>query len=228
MKTVRFILMLSVLSAFLPGCTADSSSDGLNQDVSKEEIKFVHSNVMKFLDIARESGKSRSEDLRTSSTYVSPLYEGDYFYNIIEGDQSILRRTGNTATVNVKASNYSHYNAEGHAVTLWIGFVTPDYTALAAMYRLGGHVVGKNGTINISGSVKEGQERDRFIFYDPDFEGPIEDIDYPVVVVVKTHGPAEPNMIHDQISTLEGGCEGDPDGPGPLGNCYEFLWGFHL
>ncbi|TRZ46806.1 hypothetical protein D3A96_04360 [Robertkochia marina] len=176
---------------------------------------------------------------------VQPLQDINDGFSLMSLDdaQSTIKRTSNGVSVKFSAENYS-FDAEGHAVTLWFVAIRAGEAFPYHVSNVGGHVIGKNGKINISGFVKKGDESNLFDVTDlpfdingpKDFTNPDVDIassalENPMtdsfLILTKTHGELDPGNVPMQLMDLYGGCEGDPDGAGPAAPCYEFLQAFH-
>ena len=176
---------------------------------------------------------------------VQPIQDIDNGLSLLSLDdaKSTIKRTSNGVSIKFSAENYS-FDARGHAVTLWL--VGIDEGGIYHVSNVGGHVIGQNGKINISGFVKKGDESNLFDVVDLPFD-PVTgesksvfnlDVDiksYPLrnplkdsfLILTKTHGETDPGNVPMQLMDLYGGCEGDTDGAGPDAPCYEFLQAFH-
>ena len=71
-----------------------------------------------------------------------------------------------------------------------------------------GHLVGKNGKGNFSGHLKEGDDSGsaNAFFGLPGFGG-LQDVEHAELhFVLRSHGPAIPGLVNEQINSYEGGC----------------------
>lgn len=123
----------------------------------------------------------------------------------IPGTSSTLHRNKNGITVNFKTDGL----IPGNAYTMWF-VVFGDEPGPPSSTHAAGHIVGGSGKGNFSGHISVGD-----IFDHPNimtvFNNPLT---AEVHVVLRTHGPAQPGMIPDQIQTIDGGCtSGFPSGP---------------
>ncbi len=115
----------------------------------------------------------------------------------LQGASSTMYRDIDGITVHFKTTNLIPNNA----YTLW--FVVfgeapgPPTSTFAA-----GHIAGETGTEIFSA----------FKSVDADFDNPLTG---EIHMALRTHGPAQPGMIPDQLQTMDGGCQtGFPSGPG--------------
>ena len=126
--------------------------------------------------------------------------------NYIEGASSTLHRNKNGITVNFKTDGL----IQGNAYTVWF-VVFGDEPGPPSSTHAAGHIIGGSGKGNFSGHLSVGD-----IFDTPNntmlvFNTPLT---AEVHIALRTHGPAQPGMIPDQIQTLDGGCtSGFPTGP---------------
>ena len=206
MKTIiKFSLTLLILFAF--SCSQETTLDPVPADLNTESLKVV-------------SAKATSKE---TVAIVSPVPGAD-----ITGT-STLHRNKNGITVNFKAENLNP-----GAYTIWwviwnnpvpcgdpdddsdpcteADFAKADLVEVDIMYA-GGHVVGNNGKGNFSAHLNAGDETPESIiggFGLPDVIGGGLQVgktfSSEVHVVIRTHGPAVPGMVNDQISSYGGGC----------------------
>lgn len=129
----------------------------------------------------------------------------------IPGTSSTLHRNKNGITVNFKTDGL----IPGNAYTLWF-VVFGDAPGPPSSTHAAGHIVGGSGNGNFSGHLSVGD-----IFDTPAPNGSMPVFNTPLTAEVhmalRTHGPAQPGMIPDQIQTIDGGCRlpdiGFPSGP---------------
>jgi hypothetical protein len=147
------------------------------------------------------------------------------FVNNVEAGTATLHRNKNGITINFKATDL----IPGHTYTLWwvvwnfpencAGYPDPctdaDFANAAnvevEVLAATGHVVGGSGMATFSAHLNEN-----------DASGSIHG-------VLRSHGPAIPGMVNEQISTYEGGCTDPfafppfteiPDEEGECGDIY--------
>jgi len=124
----------------------------------------------------------------------------------VMGASSTLHRTENGITVNFKTDGL----IPGNAYTLWF-VVFGDAPGPPSSTHAAGHIVGGSGNGNFSGHLSVGDMFDTPNNNMPVFNNPLTSN---IHIVLRTHGPAQPGMIPDQISTINGGCtNGFPSGP---------------
>jgi len=226
MKKPILMMSLMVVTLFLSSCS-NEQLDQSDQQITGSETTFFKENSIVSIDskvIAAYINSISDNTVRLGmGSMSSPIY-----------NETFTQQAGGSSTINVnssgvtfvyKASDIPHFDPSGHAVTLWAVFFNEgDEIAeenIASMYRVNGHVIGNNGKINYGGRINEGQTKDLW------YGVPLVEVDNSVLLVIaKSHGPAIPEILDEQLSTLEGGCNGD--GPDPDLPCYEFLWSLHL
>mgnify|MGYP001813885601 FL=1 len=124
----------------------------------------------------------------------------------IPGSSSTIHRNKNGITVNFKTDGL----IPGNAYTLWF-VVFGDAPGPPSSTYAAGHIVGGSGEGNFSGHLSVGD-----IFDAPNSNMPVFDtpLTAEVHMALRSHGPAQPGMIPEQIQTLDGGCtSGFPTGP---------------
>lgn len=128
-----------------------------------------------------------------------------------------LHRNKNGVTANFKTSDL-----EPGAYTLWIvvfndptacieGCNEPDLFIEAVKGEVlfaTGHVVGNNGKGNFSARLNEGDNSGSVnsLFGIPDNDGLRDSQAAEIHLVLRTHGPAIPGMVNEQIGSYTGGC----------------------
>jgi hypothetical protein len=135
-----------------------------------------------------------------------------------------LHRNKNGITANFKANNLKPgaytiwwviWNSPQNCITpggcIEDDFGTPVAVEVEVMYA-GGHVVGKNGKGNFSAHLNAGDDTPESMnesFGFPSVGGLAvgNTFDAEVHVVLRTHGPAVPGLINEQISSYAGGCD---------------------
>ena len=126
--------------------------------------------------------------------------DGDFLE--ITGASSTIHRNKNGITVNFKTDGL----IPGNAYTLWF-VVFGDSPGPPSSTHAAGHIIGGSGKGNFSGHISVGDIFDNLkVFNNP--------LTAQVHMALRTHGPAQPGMISDQIQTIDGGCtSGFPSGP---------------
>jgi len=123
--------------------------------------------------------------------------DGDWL--VVEGASSTLKRNENGITVNFKTNGL----IPGNAYTLW-WIVFGEVPGPPASLYATGHVVGASGTGNFSAHLSASSE-----FNNPQTAE--------VHMVLRTHGPAVPGVVNEQIGEYNGGCVVKlPFGPGRI------------
>jgi hypothetical protein len=90
----------------------------------------------------------------------------------------------------------------GHAVTVWWMVVNPGAAAPSVLYAAG-HVVDDSGATGFGGSLQEG-DTDGIVQLDGlSLEGLLDTTGATVVLVVRDHGPARPDIVEQQIHTFD-------------------------
>jgi hypothetical protein len=90
----------------------------------------------------------------------------------------------------------------GHAVTVWWMVVNPDAAAPSVLYAAG-HVIDDSGAAGFGGSLQEG-DTDGVVELDGlSLEGLLDATGATVVLVVRDHGPARPDIVQQQIQTFD-------------------------
>ena len=171
----------------------------------------------------------------------------DPFTGVIQG-KSKLRRNDNSLTVNFKATDLT----PDYAYTLWwviwnkpqncqtpnscgeIDFLTPNMPEVEVLYATG-HLAGRSGYGNFAANLKEGDDTGSInsTFGLPSYGGLKDASTAEVHLVLRSHGPAIPGQVADQIGSYEGGCVYDlgaftGDIPDAVGECADILAAVHL
>lgn len=163
-----------------------------------------------------------NEELVTASLKASKV-TADVF-NPISGmvmGKATLHRNASGITMNYKTTGL----IPGHAYTIWWviwnrpencdgpcdepDFFIADQVEVDVLYAAG-HVVGASGKGNFSGTLKAGDDSESIneLFLLPPAGGLQEGntLKAEVHLVLRSHGPAIPGMVNDQIGSYEGGC----------------------
>ena len=218
MKTIiKFLFMLFILFAF--SCSQETLLDP-NTDLDASSIDNVS---------AKASKKAKVSKKQTVDIFIPPPLGP--FPNLEVIGSSTLHRNKNGITVNYKATGL-HPGAYTIWWVIWnnpqecttpggcldIDFPNPqnppnpdNMVGVEVMYA-GGHVVGKNGKGNFSAHLKAGDDSPESMNTSFGFEtvGGLRvgnTFDAEVHVVLRTHGPAIPGLVHEQISSYRGGCD---------------------
>jgi hypothetical protein len=105
---------------------------------------------------------------------------------------STLTRTGSGISFSLSTTGLQ----AGHAVTVWWMVFNPD-GSVSVQYAAG-HVVDEGGAAEFGGSLREG-DLDGVINGGP---GLLDAQGANVVLVVRDHGPADPDRVNEQIHTF--------------------------
>jgi hypothetical protein len=89
----------------------------------------------------------------------------------------------------------------GHAVTVWWMVVNPDAAAPSVLYAAG-HVIDDSGAAGFGGSLQEGDTDGVVELPCLSLEGLLDATGATVVLVVRDHGPARPDIVQQQIHTF--------------------------
>jgi hypothetical protein len=90
----------------------------------------------------------------------------------------------------------------GHAVTVWWMVVNPGTAAPSVLYAAG-HVIDDSGAAGFGGSLQEG-DTDGVVELDGlSLAGLLDATAATVVLVVRDHGPARPDIVEQQIHTFD-------------------------
>lgn len=229
MKNLIFTMLCMVALIVFDACSKDETftvEESLTEIQGTIEYKY---NSTPFIDseiiISYIESLSKTSNSTLYKTEESSVPVFDETFTMQADGYSTIKTNKSGVTFNYLAYNMSNLDPSGHAVTLWAVFfdlgVIPSEETITSMYQVSGHVIGDDGVIEFGGRVNEGQEKDLWVGV------PLKDINNTqLVVIAKTHGPAIPGIINEQLSELEGGCNGD--GPDPAPPCYEFVWSYHL
>lgn len=156
-----------------------------------------------------QSVASKAKANKTTVAILERAPTVDYTLEEITGASSTLHRNKNGITVNFKTDGL----IPGNAYTLWF-VVFGDEPGPPSSTHAAGHIVGGSGNGNFSGHLSVGDVFDTPNGNMPVFNTPLT---AEVHMALRTHGPAQPVMIPDQIQTIDGGCRlpdiGFPSGP---------------
>ena len=145
-------------------------------------------------------------DVSRSSIIKSTVPIMDHNNYEIQGATSTLRRHRKGVSVNFKTENL----IPGNAYTLWF-VVFGDAPGPPSSTFAAGLVANSNGKGNFHGRLRVGDIFDAPNSTMPVFNSPLT---AEVHLALRTHGPVQPNMMPEQIQTMNGGCtSGFPSGP---------------
>jgi len=175
------------------------------------------------LDVTTEneiSGQSVASKAVANKSTVLIL---DDNHSDIEGTSSTIHRNKKGITVNFKTDGL----IPGNAYTLWFVVFGESPGPPTGSTHAAGHIVGGSGKGNFSAHLSVGDLFDNAnVFNNP--------LTAEVHMALRTHGPAQPGMIPDQIQTIDGGCtSGFPSGPSlhpdsdVVGYCANIQVGIH-
>ena len=158
------------------------------------------------IDVTSESnilGQSVASKAAANKSTVLIL---DHNEDDIVGTSSTLHRNKNGITVNFKTKGL----IPGNAYTLWFVVFGDAPGPPTGSTHAAGHIVGGSGKGNFSAHLSVGDIFDNMkVFNNP--------LTAEVHMALRTHGPAQPGMMPDQIQTIDGGCLlpeiGFPSGP---------------
>jgi hypothetical protein len=111
---------------------------------------------------------------------------------------STLTRTTSRISMSLQTSRLP----AGHAVTVWWMVVNPDAAAPSVLYAAG-HVIDDSGAAGFGGSLQEGDTDGVVELPGLSLEGLLDATAATVVVVVRDHGPARPDIVQQQIQTFD-------------------------
>lgn len=163
---------------------------------------------------------------------------------------STLHRNNNGITMNFKATGL----IPGHAYTVWwviwnypdeceggpgacgsnTDFENPD-VAVELMYATG-HVAGNSGKGNFGAHLNENDNSGTInpLFFLPSYGGLLDSQKAEVHLVLRSHGPAVPGIVNEQIGSYLGGCPTEfPYGfvfteiPDEVGECGDIYFSIH-
>lgn len=239
MKTIiKFLFTLLILFAF--SCSQETTLDPLSTDFEAGSLKGVS---------AKSSTKTTVDIWDLVNTPPPPPFEP-----VVVGS-STLNRKANGITVNFKCTGLT----PGYTYTLWwviwnnadecatpgacldTDFPEPgsaDNVVGVEVLYAAGHVVGNNGKGNFSAHLKV-----------DDTSGSINSELFGIIsvgglqsgntlgaevhAVLRSHGPAVPGMINEQIDSYDGGCDNPfafppfsetPDAEGECGDIYAAIY----
>jgi hypothetical protein len=133
---------------------------------------------------------------------------------------------GETFTVWWVVFNYPEFCNGGCGEDDVLLFGGPAEVQGTVLYATG-HVVGGSGQGKFGAHLSVGDASDALLGIGPGLVNPR---GAEVHVVVRSHGPLQPGLVDDQISTFGGGCNNAPPGTGAPGNfaCYDPQGTIHL
>lgn len=170
---------------------------------TKEDLLSTDDLIISDLSSETLTGISKSANRSTAVVKERPGGPPNPFL-VVSGASSVLHRNKNGITVNFKTDGL----IPGNAYTLWwIIFDNPEIPGPPTLNTAAvGHIVGASGKGNFSAHLNPG----------PNFTNPLT---AEVHLILRSHGPAVPGMIPDQIHTWDEGCDPEltpPTGPGNI------------
>lgn len=185
----------------------------MKNTIMKNSVKLISLSIIMALfscsnepliesETSEQSVLSKSAASNKSTATKSTVLIKDHNLNEIQGTSSTIHRNKNGITVNFKTNGL----IPGNAYTLWF-VVFGDAPGPPSSTHAAGHIVGESGKGNFSGHLSVGDIFDNMkVFNNP--------LTAEVHMALRTHGPAQPGMIPEQIQTIDGGCtSGFPSGP---------------
>ena len=201
---------------------------------------------------------SCSQEEEMTTTELDPVYAKTTIkdpQDIIDGvnggvvGTSTLRRNKNGININFKVDGL----IPGHAYTIWWviwnkpencdtpyacgepDFGNPDAVMVEVLYAAG-HVVGNSGKGHFSAHLNEWDSSGTINpLFGLDEYGGLHDAEKAEVhVVLRSHGPAVPGIVNEQINSYGGGCDDissfDPftEIPDEVGECGDIYFSIHL
>lgn len=174
-------------------------------------------------------GSSAQAAEQHSTTKVSMLSDG----SAVQGAWSKLQRNDSSVSTTLHTSKLP----SGHAVTMWwLVFNHPEHCTNGSgtarcgdddllmrggdqkvegtVLRAAGHVIGGSGVGNYGAKLSVGDTSGVLMSAGPGLTNPQ---GAEIHLVVRTHGPAIPKLIDEQLSTFGGGCNNVPPGTGTPG-----------
>lgn len=224
-KLIKFCVVVMVLLGV--SCEVEPVNDVVEKNQLLEEANLSHNNSSKMV--------------KTTADAVNPILEE------VTGT-SILRRTKNGLTINYKTDGL----IPGHTYTMWwVIFNNPEACATTpctmddfmnagevqpVLIYGTGHLVGQRGKGNFSSHLKIGDDDGSIneLLGLPEVDGLLEGNAFSAEVhmIIRSHGPAIPGLIDEQISVFTGGCEVDfapfTEIPDEEGECGDVEMSIHL
>ncbi|MEN8789709.1 MAG: hypothetical protein ABF293_11520 [Flavobacteriaceae bacterium] len=224
-RTIKFLSLIFVV--WFISCQQESDSDPLTPDSVFEQDQF--------------------QDVDAKSTAKQTVVIFDVVNGVLAGT-STLHRNNNGITANFKATGL----IPGHAYTVWwviwnnpeeceggVGacgsdadFIeNADAIKIEIMYATG-HVAGNSGTGNFGAHLNENDDSGSIndLQFLPAYGGLLDSQKAEVHLVLRSHGPAVPGIVNEQIGSYLGGCPTDfpygfvfteiPDEVGECGDIY--------
>ncbi|NJY61687.1 hypothetical protein HC174_02810 [Salinimicrobium sp. CDJ15-81-2] len=226
---MKKLLKLSAVILVLLGTSCEV--EPVDEDVKNSQL----------LEQANLSHKKSDAMVKTTADAVNPIL-GE-----VTGT-SVLRRTKNGLTINYKTDGL----IPGHTYTMWwVIFNNPEACATTpctmddfmnagevqpVLIYGTGHLVGQSGKGNFSSHLKVGDNDGSIneLLGLPEVGGILEGNAFSAEVhmIIRSHGPAIPGLINEQISIFTGGCEVDfapfTEIPDEEGECGDVEVSIHL
>ena len=223
MKTLQNFLMLGIILAFFVSC------------LEQEEITPT--------EFVNEPSKAAASAESSNSSVIDPINGG------VEVGTAKLVRNDNGITMNLKTSGL----IPGHAYTVWwviwnnpencghgsppcsgADFLNGKAVGVDVLFAAG-HVAGGSGKGNFGSHLSEGDASGSIIeLFGLGLEplGLTDARKAEVHLVVRSHGPAIPGQVDDQINSFGGGCTtflpGFSEIPDEVGECADIQFAIFL
>jgi len=253
-------LFLSFLIITLISCDPDSI-EKISLDDSSNEIEFLEGKFgAKEFEVlekeALENIASENNESDKAKHYFKFAYSKEDVFNPILG-----QNTGKSTLIRVNRGVFVRYRSNklipGHAYTLWwviwnkpgecltpngcgdpedVDFLNPA-TEVDVLFAGSGRVIGNNGKGTFYGRLRAGNDSESVndLMGIPAAGGIQKGNTFgaEVHLVLRSHGPAIPGMVQEQISGYTGGCT-DPfaflpfsEIPDEVGECGDIEWSLH-
>ncbi len=185
MRELGTIYLMSITMLFLVSCQSDLTDTNYGLD------GIANVNGKSFTNVSLKSGNS-------STVIIEQNPDGPPSpFIAVPGAYSTLHRNAEGISINFKTKNL----IPGNAYTLWFVIFGDAPGPPVLVTHAAGHVIGGSGNGNFSAHLSTSE-----VFTNP--------LTAEVHLALRTHGPAQPGMIPDQIHTIDGGCTGGfPSGP---------------
>lgn len=229
-NSIKLVFALILVLSF--SCETESISESENLDKKHDMLSKTSHDML-----------SKSSNVKTTVDVFNPIL------GRVTGS-STLHRTKKGITFNYSSNELT----PGYAYTLWVviwnnpencavpnacidsDFAIADMVEVEVLYGAG-HVIGNNGKGNFSGHLKVDDDSESIndLFGLPEAGGlqSGKSFSSEVHFVLRSHGPAAPGLIDEQISSYEGGCD-DPyaippftEIPDEMGECGDIEFSIH-
>lgn len=249
---MKTLIRICVLASLLITVACNKAEEEINPDPSAEELESFELEFGAKEFEAKELEAKASETSAKSGRFYFTITREDAF-NPILGEVS-----GKSTLIRGRRGVWARYKAKklipGHAYTLWWviwnkpeNCVTPNQcndgdfpnagNVEVELLYASGTVARRSGKATFYGRLRAGNDSGSIndLFGLPSFGGLQKGntFDSEVHLVIRSHGPAIPGQVYDQISSYEGGCL-DPLGippftkiPDEIGECADIEFSIH-